>query len=471
MNAVVDTAAFLGALAQAAPGCRLTRTPEDMAPHLRDWRGLFQGPALCVASPSSTGEVAAVVRAARAHGVAIVPQGGNTGLAGGATPMAGRPQLVLHLGRMRRIRRIDRVGMTLEAEAGCVLQAAKSAAEEQGRLLPISFAAEGSATVGGMIATNAGGINALRYGTVRQQVLGLEAVMADGSVLRGLGGLRKDNSGYDWKHWLIGSEGTLGIVTAAVLRLSPLPTQRHVAFAGVRSPAAALQLLERLQDTMGNALSAFELMSGASIARVLQHQGGRLPLEQGADWYVLLELADQACAQLAEPLQSLLCEAMEAGEVVDAALADSLEQARQFWSLRENITEAERHAGRSLKHDVAVAVSDVPAFIEGATQALAALHPELSVNAFGHLGDGNVHFNVLLPPALEALAEQIHRRVHDTVATFGGSIAAEHGIGQYRVAELERLKSPAELAWMARVKKALDPDQLMNPGKTLPTMA
>jgi FAD/FMN-containing dehydrogenase len=459
---------FIAAVQAAAPNCRLACDATGMEPFLTDCRGIFRGDALCVASPSTTADVAAVVGAARAHGVAVVPQGGNTGLAGGATPMGRQPQVVLHLGRMRAIRRIDRVGMTLEAEAGCILQSAKEAAQEKGRLLPISFAAEGSATVGGMIATNAGGINALRYGTVRQQVLGLEAVMSDGSVLRAMSGLRKDNSGYDWKHWLIGSEGTLGIVTAAVLRLSPLPTQRHVAFVAVDSPAAALRLLERLQDSVGNALSAFELMSGTSVARVLQHQGGRLPLEQAGAWYVLLELSDQAAAQLGPQLEAELFAAMDAGDARDAAVADNLDQMRQFWALRENITEAERHVGRSFKHDVAVAVSAMPDFIERASAAVTALHADLSLNVFGHLGDGNVHFNVLAPDGLESLGERVHHVVHDVVAACEGSIAAEHGIGQYRVTELQRLKPPQEMAWMARVKRALDPENLLNPGKLLP---
>lgn len=455
---------LLDALRAETPACVFLTDAADMAPYLTDWRNMFQGQALCVARPENVDEVSAVVRFASRHGIGIVPQGGNTGLSGGATPCGNAPQIVLSLGRMRAIRRVDRVSMTMEVEAGCVLQRAKDAAQVQGRFLPITFAAQGSAMVGGMIATNAGGINALRYGTVRQMILGMEAVLADGTIVRNMKGLRKDNTGYDWKHWLIGSEGTLGIITAALLRLTSLPRERCVAFAAVATTGHALRLLERLQDTVGDSLSAFELMSGLSVERATRFVGGRLPVAP-ASWYVLVEVADSAPLP-GERMTQVLEAAMQAEEIEDAAVAESLTQADQFWALRENITEAERHAGSSIKHDVAVAVTDVPAFIDEATRKVAALSSTLVINAFGHLGDGNIHFNVMhTDPNVTALA--VNRTVHDVVATFGGSIAAEHGIGQYRICEMERLKAPAELALMRRIKHTLDPLGLLNPGKVL----
>jgi FAD/FMN-containing dehydrogenase len=316
-----------------------------------------------------------------------------------------------------------------------------------------------------MISTNAGGVHAVRYGTVRQMVLGLEAVLADGSILSGMRGLRKDNTGYDWKQLLIGSEGTLGIVTAALLRLVPRPSDRAVAWVSVADTQDALDLLERCQDELGDAVTAFELMSSASVARVTKHLGRRPPVAD-ARWHVLVEVAD--CApDVRGRLERTLAAAAEAEHLEDAAIATSGAQCDDLWALRENMGEAEKLAGPSLTHDVAVTVSDVPAFLGDVTSALAALDPALDLNAFGHLGDGNIHVNVLTAGAT-ASHEAVHRTVHDVVARYDGSIAAEHGIGQYRVDELLRLKESSEIALMRTLKSALDPGNLLNPGKVLP---
>jgi FAD/FMN-containing dehydrogenase len=438
--------------------------PNDMSPYLNDWRGMFSGDALCVARPGSTEEVARLVRIASEYNVALVPQGGNTGLAGGATPTGTRPQILLSLNRMSQIRKIDRAGLTITAEAGCILHAVKQAAKEVGRQVPISFASEGSASIGGMISTNAGGVNALRYGTARHLVLGLEVVLSDGTVLNGLRNLRKDVAGYDLKQLFIGSEGTLGIVTAAVLRMAPLSHQRCAGFVSINSAGDALRLLEHLHGTLGDCIGAFELMSDASIQRVIRLIGGRLPTSS-APWYVLVEAAD--CApELETRLQEALIAPLEAGYIEDAAVSMSLNELQEFWTLRENMGEAEKHAGRSVKHDVAVGVCDVPRFLEEAATAIGNLRMDLDVNAFGHVGDGNIHFNVLGSRS-KADDVVVNRAVHDVVARFDGSIAAEHGIGQYRVEELLLSKSRVENELMATLKRALDPALTLNPGKVV----
>ena len=402
-----------------------------------------------------------------------MPQGGNTGLAGGATPIVGtqvcgddpRPQVVLSLNRMDAVRNVDRVGMTLEVEAGCIVEHAKQVAGEAGRCLPISFGAQGSATIGGIVSTNAGGSNVLRYGTVRQFVLDVEAVLADASVVGGRGGLRKDNAGWDWKQLLIGSEGTLGIVTAAVLRLVPLSSERALAFVALDSAEAALTLLGWFQDRMGDAVTAFELISGPTLDLVVRHMGGASPLNT-TRWCVLVEVADSA-GNLRCRFEAVLAAAAEDGTLTDAVLAESLEHTRRFWTLRDSIAEAERRHQPSAKHDVSVPVARVPDFLREVETALARLGPGLQIVVFGHLGDGNLHYNVAGQAAGIADAD-ITRVVHDVVAQLGGSISAEHGIGQYRVAELVRLKPPGELALLRRLKRALDPDGLLNPGKVLP---
>ena len=436
----------------------------DLEPYAVDWRKLFPGRPACVVRPSSTEQVAQIVRICHEAGAAIVPQGGNTGLAGGAVPDASGTQVVLSLNRMAAIRRVDPVGLTIEAEAGCILKVAQDAAAAAGRLLPISLAAEGSATIGGVVATNAGGVNVLRYGMTRSLVLGLEVVLPDGTVANGLRKLRKDNAGYDWKQLFIGSEGTLGIVTAAVLRLLPRPKHSVTALLSVADPAAALRLLELAQDELGDQISAFELISATSMQLVARHAGLKAPIAEG-EWFVLMEAASNL-AGLREAAETTLGSAFEQEIALDGVIAESGTQAAQLWALREHVTESEAREGKSVKHDVSVPLTEVPRFLIEAGQALAAGAPGTRVNAFGHLGDGNIHYNVLVDAGQDA--DVVNRIVHDVVATFGGSISAEHGIGQYRVGELARYRAATEMDLARTLKRALDPDNRLNPGKVLP---
>ncbi len=438
--------------------------PSDLEPYITDWRGMFHGRALCVALPRSTAEVAAVVKACGAAGHAVVPQGGNTGLSGGATPDASGAQVVLALGRMNAIRGIDVAGETMEVEAGCILQVAQEAAREQGLLLPVSLAAEGSARIGGIVATNAGGTNVLRYGMARARVLGLEVVLADGTVVDGLRALRKDNAGYDWKQWFIGTEGTLGIVTAAVLQLAPLPRHTVTAWLALPSPESAIRVLRAARQELGDALSGFELMSGEAIVRVEKQLGLRSPLP-AAPWFVLLE-ASASLGGLREAAEAVLGRALEDGDAADCVLAESEQQATALWKLRESITEAEARTGKSMKHDVSVPVSAIPAFLAEADPAVLAAFPGVQINAFGHAGDGNIHYNVILAPGTDTAALNV--LVHDMVVRHGGSISAEHGLGQYRVDEALRTRHAAEIALARRIKQALDPGGVLNPGKVLP---
>jgi FAD/FMN-containing dehydrogenase len=442
----------------------LLTQPADVEPYCTDWRGMFHGRALCVALPRTASEVAAIVRACAASGHAIVPQGGNTGLSGGATPDGSGRQIVLSLARMNAIRRIDVTGETMEVEAGCILQTAQEAARAHDLLLPISLAAEGSARIGGIIATNAGGTNVLRYGMARSRVLGLEVVTAEGEVIDGLRALRKDNAGYDWKQWFIGTEGTLGIVTAAVLQLAPLPRHSVTAWLAVPSAAHALRVLREMRRALGDALTGFELMSGEAVARVERHLGLKSPLPP-APWFVLLEAAS-SLGGLREAAEAALAHSLEQGDATDCVLAESEQQAHALWRLRESITEAEARTGRSLKHDVSVPISAIAEFLAAADSAVQASFPGTQINAFGHAGDGNIHYNVIVPAGTDAPA--LNALVHDIACRFGGSISAEHGIGQYRVDESLRTRSAGEIALARRIKQALDPRQLLNPGKVLP---
>jgi FAD/FMN-containing dehydrogenase len=394
-----------------------------------------------------------------------VPQGGNTGLCGGSVPTGRGREIVLSLGRMRRIRSLDALNDTVTVEAGCVLAEVQRAAAEAGRLFPVSLAAEGSCQIGGNLSTNAGGVNVLRYGSARDQVLGLEVVLADGRVWNGLRGLRKDNTGYDLKQLFLGAEGTLGIITAAVLRLHPKPSAGVTAWLAIAAPRAAVELLGRLHENLGERVSAFELISDACLGAVLRHvPEARAPLAARHPWYVLLEIADSgAQAVLTERVERALAECAERGLLLDAVLAQSGEQAAALWRIRESIPEAQF---TNVKHDVAVPVSRTPDFIELATSRLRERFPHAEVYAFGHVGDGNIHYNVG-PPALVGERPAVNRIVYDVIAELGGSISAEHGLGQLKREEIRAHKDPLEIELMQRLKHALDPRGLMNPGKVL----
>jgi FAD/FMN-containing dehydrogenase len=449
--------------AQLGPGS-VVQGEADMAAFATDWRRLFHGRPAAVVLPRSTGEVSLTLRLCHAAGIAVVPQGGNTGLAGGATPDASGGQIVLSLKKMDRIVDVDPLAAMIEVEAGCIVQHVQEAAARAGRLLPVSFAAEGSATIGGIIATNAGGLNVLRYGMTRSLVLGLEVVLADGTVLDARRALRKDNAGYDLKQLFIGSEGTLGIVTGAILRLAPRMTNTETALLALPDPAAALAVLQAAQEALGETLQACELISSASLDLVAKHAGLKSPLEP-SPWSLLIEAG--SCLPLREAMETFLGDCIERGLAADGVLAASMQQAASLWALRERITEAEGAEGRSVKHDVSVPIGRIPAFLEAASDAVLAAVPRAILNLFGHVGDGNIHFNVI--PRDDTPADDINRIVHGLISTFGGSISAEHGIGQYRVRDLVYCRGPAELAFAAALKKLCDPENLLNPGKVYPT--
>jgi FAD/FMN-containing dehydrogenase len=445
------------------PGGVLTEK-RDIEPYVTDWRGVFVGDALAIARPGDTAAVAGCVRACLAAGVAIVPQGGNTGLAAGATPLGLERAIVLNLARMRRVRALDAAGFTIGVDAGCVLADVQAAAQHAGRFFPLSLAAEGTAQIGGLIATNAGGTAVLRYGSMRSLVLGLEVVLADGSLADGMRALRKDNAGYDWKQLFIGSEGTLGVITGAVLRLFARPAYRATALLGVATAQDAIAAYADVQEALGEALVGCELFSERTVALRLAYEPQlRRPIAE-APWYLLVEAAS-SLPGLRDGLEAALALAQERGHAGDGVIAESSAQAAALWSWRETITENERRAGGSAKHDVSVAISAIPAFLARATSAVERAHPGTRVLAFGHAGDGNIHFNVLL--GTDATAEDVNRTVHAIVAEFNGSITAEHGIGRYRRDELAAHRSPTEIALMRAIKRAIDPRGIMNPGAVL----
>lgn len=454
-----------------------TCDPELMAPWLVDWRGRYHGRARGMASPASTAEVSAFVKLCARHGVPIVPQGGNSGMSGGATPDASGRSVLLSLRRMNAIRRLDAAARQVTCEAGVILQRLHEAAAEHRLRFPLTLGGKGSATIGGLVATNAGGTQVLRHGTMRAQVLGLEAVLADGSVIDTLTPLKKDNRGFDVKQLLIGSEGTLGVVTAATLRLLPELAGRTVVWAGLASIAEARRLLIACETAAGEVLEGFEVLPAQALAAVLAHvPGARAPLAGEHAWHALIELAaPEGEAENLPPLaETILAQAMDDGLVEDAVIAANDSQAEAFWLLRDEIAPAERAIGPAMQHDISVPVAAMADFVTAAAPAVEARFPGTRTVAFGHLGDGNVHFHVLAPPGAErGVWEQeqgkaISGFVHDLVTQWRGSISAEHGIGQMKVEELGRLGDSVQLGVLRSVKQALDPAGLLNPGKLVP---
>jgi D-lactate dehydrogenase (cytochrome) len=445
-----------------------------MEPYLEETRGIYHGAARLVVRPASTVEVAEIVRLCAAARIPIFPQGGNTGLCGGAVPDADGSGIVLSLGRMNRVRAIDAVNFTITAEAGCVLAEVQSAAEKADRLFPLSLGAEGSCQIGGNLSTNAGGVAVLRYGNARELTLGLEVVLPDGQVWDGLKGLRKDNTGYDLKQLFIGGEGTLGVITAATLKLFPRPKEVETAFLGLTRVENAMALFARARDASGDQLTAFELIPRIGLEIAMAHVPGiHDPLATPHAWYALVEVSSsQRASGLRNALEAFLAAAMENGLVEDGTIAASAAQARDLWRIREGVVEAQKFLGAAIKHDISVPVSSVAAFIARASAAIAERFPGIRPIAFGHVGDGNIHYNIAQPVGADAdvfLARrgEISRLVHDLAAGFGGSISAEHGIGLLKRDELPRYKPAVALYLMRRIKAALDPDGIMNPGKIL----
>ena len=446
----------------------------DRAPFETDFRRLHRGTTPLVALPDSTARVAELVALCARERVAVVPQGGNTSYCGGATPGPAGNEILLSLRRMCRIRSVDALNDSLTADAGCVLAKLQAAAAAANRLLPMSLGSEGSATLGGIVSTNAGGTAVLRYGMMRALVLGLEVVLPDGRVLNQLSALRKDNTGYDLKQLFIGAEGTLGVVTAATLRLFPRPAATATAFVGVESPAAALALLGSLRESLGDAVTTFEILPRIALEFVVRHTAGaRDPFAAPHAWYVLAEVSVAADgAGLASRFESALAAAAERNMLRDAAVAASESDREAFWRLRETIPEAQGREGASLKHDISVEPARLPDFVEAGRSLLEGLAPGARLVAYGHLGDGNLHFNLSERAdgdggVLAARSGEIRRAVHDLVARHGGSFSAEHGIGQSKVGELERYEDPAALDLMRSIKRAIDPQGIMNPGKVL----
>lgn len=443
--------------------------PQALEPHVTEWRNVLRGRALALAAPGSTAEVADVVRLCAAAGIAIVPQGGNTGLCGGAIPDESGQQLILSTARLDRIRSLDPEDFSMIAEAGCILATLQEAAREVDRYFPLSLSAEGSCQIGGNLATNAGGINVVRYGTARQQVLGLEVVLADGSVLEGLRTLHKDTAGYDLKQLFIGSEGTLGIITAAALRLYPSPGNTTTLMLAVPEAGNAVSFLARMRAILGDRVESFELISRFALELVERHIGGMsFPLESGNGWFVLTEVATD------EPddarLEGLLRKAFESGLIVDAVIAKNMAESDSLWRARHAVSEAQKYEGPSIKHDISVPVGTMQAFLQRCEEQLQALEPAIKPVIFGHVGDGNLHYNLTVTESLAAdpaRVERLTRTIYDLVAALGGSFSAEHGVGVTKRAWLEIYRTPVEVELMRRLKKTLDPQGLLNPGKVI----
>jgi len=444
---------------------------DEIAPHLVEWRGKYSGHTPLLLKPKTTAEVSAILSICNETRTAVVPQGGNTGLVGGQIPLNG--EVLLSLARMNAIRHVDAEGMSMICEAGVILADAQRAADEAGRYFPLSLAPEGSCTIGGNLSTNAGGVNVLRYGNARELALGLEVVLADGRMLNMLRTLRKDNTGYDLKQLFIGAEGTLGVITAAVLKLFAKPETVETAFVALQDPAAAVGLLARMQSATGGSVSAFELMPRIGLELVLAHIPQTAdPLSAPSPWYVLLEATSGAEMPLKDSLETALARAIESGLATDATLAANTAQRAALWRLRENMSEAQKHEGASIKHDVSVPVKDIPQFLRRGVALVETIVPGARPVPFGHLGDGNIHFNVSVPKggdgeAFLARWNEVSRAVHDLVHEFHGSISAEHGIGVMKRDELPRYKSAAEMDVMRALKRMMDPNDILNPGKVI----
>ncbi|MDB5372331.1 MAG: hydroxyacid dehydrogenase [Belnapia sp.] len=472
-------APLLGQLAALLGPRGILTDPQDVLPHLSDWRALYQGRSPCVLRPASTAELAAVVKLCAAAGAPLVPQGGNTSMVGGATPDEGGRQLIVSLARLNRLRDIDPLDMTMTAEAGVIVKAAQEAAAGAGCLFPLSFGGEGTATIGGVLSTNAGGNTTVRYGNARELMLGLEVVLPDGQVVHGLRRLRKDNTGYALRHLFVGAEGTLGFITAAVLRLFPRARASEVALCAVRDEDAALALFRRFRDRDETAVRAFEYMSGTGVgfyARFIE--GGSVPLATPGEHVVLVDLASSRPSSgensgLRALMEAVLEEALEAGEVLDAAIGESEAQRAAIWRIREEHPEAQKREGASVKNDVSVPVSKTPELIRRASAACRALMPGIRPVPFGHMGDGNIHMNLQQPEGMDpaaflARSHDIMDTVNEVVRDLGGSFSAEHGIGRLKTDMMEAWRGGAELDVMRRIKAAIDPQGIMNPGKVLP---
>ena len=454
----------------------LTTDADILSPWLTDWRGRYTGKALALASPASTAEVADLLRLCARHDIPVVPQGGNSGMSGGATPDATGAAVILSLRRMNRVLALDTTDGRVTCEAGVILQTLHDIAAQQGMRFPLTLGGKGSATVGGLISTNAGGTQVLRHGSMRALVLGLEAVLADGSVYSALTPLRKDNRGFDLKQLFIGSEGTLGVITAATLKLVPAIADRVVIWAGVPTIHDARALLLHCEDVAGPALEGFEVVPQSCLDSVLRHEpAARAPLAGRHGWYALIEIvADATDADgLRSRAEAMIASAFERGLVADAAIASSEAQAEAFWLLRDSVAPAERAHGPAMQHDISVPVAKMPDFVATVVPKIEDEFPGTRAVGFGHLGDGNIHFHVIAPPGVvrgeweESDGKRISRRVHDLVTDWGGSISAEHGVGQLKRDELERLGDPAALGLMRRIKQALDPHERLNPGKLI----
>ncbi len=448
--------------------------PADLAPFLIDHRKLHRGATPLVLRPDSTEQVSRILKLCNEQRIGVVPVGGNTSYCGGATPAADGSQIVLSLARMKQVRRVDPDNYTLTVEAGCVLAEVQHTAERHERLFPLSLGSEGSCQIGGNLSTNAGGTAVLRYGMARELVLGIEVVLADGRVLDDLTGLRKNNMGYDLKHLFMGAEGTLGIITAATLKLFPLPRTHVTALVALNDPDAAVELLSQLRSGSTDALSTFELMPRTALDLVFKHiAGSNDPFDAAHPWYVLLEATSaQASDDLLENITAALANAQDQHLIRDALLAQNEQQRELFWRIRESIPAAQTRAGGSIKHDVSVTISDLPRFIDDGMRACQQIAPEGVMVVYGHLGDGSLHFNINAPAtgdskAFMAKADALHHRMHELVAQYRGSQSAEHGIGQLKVPELARYKHPVALEVMRAIKQALDPHGIMNPGKVV----